>query len=227
VTPLAAATPALPPFLAAVAGPLNHYGVWAVGLLVLLENIGVPVIPGELALIAGAIYAGTGQLNIVAVGVTAVIAATVGAGIGYAIGRLGGRALVLRYGKYVFVREHHLDRAERATSRYGGAIVVVARYIVGLRELNGIVSGVTGMRPVTFGTFNATGALAWVATWLTIGYVAGDHIETLYSDITRYALYVIISAVVLLAAWIGFRSLRRSRGAKIRQQAASQTSDRS
>jgi membrane protein DedA with SNARE-associated domain len=227
VTGLAAATPALPPFLTSLAGPLSHYGVWAVGLLVLLENIGVPVIPGELALIAGAIYAGAGQLNVVAVGVTAVIAAIAGAGIGYAIGRLGGRTLALRYGKYLFVREHHLDRAERATDRYGGVGVVVARYIVGLRELNGIISGIAGMRPVIFAACNATGALAWVATWLTIGYVAGDHVQAIYDDITRYALYVIISAVVLLAAWIGLRSLRRSRGAKIRQQAASQVSDRS
>jgi membrane protein DedA with SNARE-associated domain len=220
---LAAATPTLPPFLAVVAGPLDHYGVWAVGLLVLLENIGVPVIPGELALIAGAIYAGTGQLNVVAVGVTAVVAAFAGAGIGYAIGRLGGRALVLRYGKYVFIREHHLDRAERAVDRYGGVIVVVARYIVGLRELNGIISGVTGMRPVTFGTFNAIGALAWVATWLTIGYVAGDHIETIYSDITRYALYALIALAVLLAAWIA----RRVRRAKARDPVAAKAPDRS
>jgi membrane protein DedA with SNARE-associated domain len=226
VTGLAAATPALPPFLAAVAGPLNHYGVWAVGLLVLLENIGVPVIPGELALIAGAIYAGAGQLNVVSVGVTAVIAASVGASAGYAIGRLGGRALVLRYGKYVFIREHHLDRAERAAGRYGGAGVFLARYIVGLRELNGIISGVTGMRPVIFTTCNVTGALAWVATWLTVGYVAGDHVQAIYADVTRYALYALIALAVLLAAWIVLR-VRRARRAKAPGRVAAKIPDRS
>ena len=44
-----------------LAGPLDHYGYWAIALLLLLENIGVPVIPGEFAMIAGAIFAGTGQ----------------------------------------------------------------------------------------------------------------------------------------------------------------------
>lgn len=202
--------PELPAFLSAVAGPIDHYGLWAVGLLVLLESIGVPVIPGELALIAGAIYAGAGQLNVIAVGVTAVIAAFVGATIGYVIGRTGGRALVLRYGKYVFVKEHHLDRAEQTVTRFGGLFVLVARFVVGLRELNGIICGVTGMRQVTFTTFNAIGAAAWVGTWISIGYLAGDHIGTIYSDVSRYLIYVVIAAVVVLAAWFGFRWRRRS-----------------
>jgi membrane protein DedA with SNARE-associated domain len=223
-----AGKPQLPSFLAAVQGPLDHYGIWAIGLLLLLENIGVPVIPGEFAMIAGAIYAGAGQLNVVAVGVVSVAASFLGATIGYAIGRLGGRALVLRYGRWVFVREHHLDRAEKTVDRYGGVIVVLARYIVGLRELNGIICGVTGMRPAIFTTFNAIGAVAWVATWVSAGYLAGDHIAAIYTDATRYALYVLIGAVVLLGAWIALRIYRRrSRPPAPENAPPPQVSDRS
>jgi membrane protein DedA with SNARE-associated domain len=226
-----AGKPPLPPFLAVVQGPLDHYGIWAVGLLVLLENIGVPVIPGELALIAGAIYAGTGDLNPVAVGVTAVIAAVVGSEIGYLIGRLGGRALVLRFGRYAFIREHHLDRAERAVDKYGGFLVIVARFIVGLRELNGIIAGVTGMRLVTFTIYNVIGAVAWVGTWISLGYLAGDHIAVIYADVTRYFVYAVIAAAVALAAWIGLRvraaRQRRAAADGAGEQAEPQASDRS
>jgi membrane protein DedA with SNARE-associated domain len=223
-----AGRPQLPSFLSVVQGPLDHYGIWAIGLLLLLENIGVPVVPGEFALIAGAIYAGAGQLNVVAVGVVAVVAAVVGATIGYLIGRLGGRALVLRYGKYVFIKEHHLERAERTVDKYGGIVVVVARFIVGLRELNGIICGVTGMRPVTFTTFNILGAVAWVGTWVSLGYLAGNHIEAIYTDVSRYALYVLIGVVVLLAAWIAFRMRRRrAAAAAADDDAPAQVSDRS
>jgi membrane protein DedA with SNARE-associated domain len=232
---LAAAAPAgkppLPSFLSAVQGPLDHYGIWAVGLLVLLESIGVPVIPGELALIAGAVYAGTGDLNVVAVGVTAVIAAIVGTEIGYGIGRVGGRALVLRYGKWVFVREHHLDRAERAVDRYGGFLVVIARFIVGLRELNGIIAGVTGMRLLTFTVFNVIGAVAWVATWVSFGYLAGDHIAAIYADVTRYFIYAVVVAAVALAVWAGLRvraaRKRRAAAAAAGERVEPQASDRS
>jgi membrane protein DedA with SNARE-associated domain len=219
---------ALPSFLAAVQGPLDHYGLWAIGLLLLLENIGVPVIPGELAMIAGAIYAGAGQLNVVAVGVVAFAAAVVGATIGYAIGRFAGRALVLRYGRYALVREHHLEKAEQTVDKYGGIVVVIARFIVGLRELNGIICGVSGMNPVTFTTYNLLGGAAWVGTWVSVGYFAGGHIEAIYNGVTRYALYAIVVAVVLVLGVIAVR-LRRGqlRRAAARQVADPKAADRS
>jgi membrane protein DedA with SNARE-associated domain len=210
---MAGSPPPLPGFLQSVAGPLDHYGYWAIALLLLLENIGVPVVPGEFALIAGATFAGTGRagMNVVLVGAVAVACCFAGAEIGYCIGRFGGRALVLRYGKYVLVREHHLDRAEAAVTRYGGAIVVIARFIIGLRELNGIIAGVTGMPARRFAFYNAIGAVAWVALWVSLGDVAGDHIAGIYNDISRYSLYVLVALVVLLAAYIAFWLLRRRR----------------
>ena len=203
----------LPGFLQPVAGPIDHYGYWAIALLLLLENIGVPVVPGEFALIAGAIFAGTGRagLNVEVLGVIAVVCCFAGAEIGYAIGRFGGRALVLRYGRYAFVREHHLDRAEAAVTKYGGALVVIARFIVGLREFNGIIAGVTGMQWRRFAIYNGVGAAAWVAVWVSAGYLAGDHINTIYRDATRYSAYVLAAVVVVLAAYITRRVWNRRR----------------
>jgi membrane protein DedA with SNARE-associated domain len=201
----------LPGFLNSLAGPLDHYGYGAIALLLLLENIGVPVVPGELAMITGAIFAGTGRagLNIVGVGIVSVAASIAGAEIGYLIGRFAGRELVLHYGKYVLLKPHHLDRAEAITSDYGGIVVVVARFIIGLREANGIIAGITGMRWLTFVIFNVLGGCAWVATWVSIGYVAGDHINSIYHDINRFSLYVLLALAVLLAGYVGWRLLRR------------------
>ena len=206
----------LPGFLSVVAGPLDQYGIWAIALLLLLENIGVPVVPGELAMIAGAIYAGSGRLNVVMVGVAAVVASFVGATIGYLIGRLGERTLVERYGKYVGIRGHHLDRAEKTVDKYGGFIVIIARFIVGLRELNGIIAGISGMHWLKFMAYNAVGAVAWVAVWVSAGYLAGDHIEAIYRDVSRYSIYLLIVLVVLLAAYLLYRlSKRRKRRAAL------------
>jgi membrane protein DedA with SNARE-associated domain len=205
----------LPGFLNSLAGLLDHYGIGAIALLLLLENIGVPVIPGELAMITGAIFAGTGRagLNVVEVGVVSVAASIAGAEIGYLIGRFAGRELILHYGRWVFVKSHHLDRAEATVSRYGGLVVLIARFIVGLREANGIIAGLTQMRWLTFGWFNVLGACAWVATWVSIGYLAGGHIDAIYHDINRYALYVLLAVAVLLAAYIIRRVARRRRRA--------------
>ena len=203
----------LPGFLNSLAGPIDHYGYWAVALLLLLENIGVPVVPGEFAMIVGAIFAATGRagLNIVAVGIVALAASFAGAEIGYLIGRFAGRELILHYGKYAFLKEHHLDRAQGIVDRYGGVVVIIARFIVGLREANGIIAGITQMRWLTFTIYNAIGACAWVGTWVSVGYVAGDHINTIYKVVNRVAIYLLVAVAVLVVGYLIWRLIRRRR----------------
>ena len=201
-------SPHLPGVFAHLAPALDHYGYLAVGGLVVLEDFGVPV-PGETILIAAAVYAGAGQLNVVAVGAIALVAAVVGDNIGFAIGDFGGRRLVARFGRYVFLTERRLERAEQLFSRHGGKIVTVARFVEGLRQLNGIIAGVSKMSWRRFLVFNAIGATAWVALWLTIGYVAGNHIDSIYRTISHYELYAGIALAVLVVAAIVRHFLRR------------------
>ena len=208
----ATGSPPLPGFLNSLAGPLNHYGLLAIFALVLLEDFGIPV-PGETVLIAGAVYAGSGRLNVVAVGCVAFLAAILGDNIGYAIGRFGGRAVVLRWGKYVFITPERLDKAEEFFGRHGGKIIVFARFIEGLRQANGIIAGIAEMHWLRFVAFNALGAALWVGTWVCAGYFAGQHIGAIYAYVTRYSYYVLIVLAVLLAGYIllGVRRAVRKR----------------
>jgi membrane protein DedA with SNARE-associated domain len=202
--------PPLPGFLNSLAGPLDHYGLWAVLLFVLIEDFGIPV-PGETVLIAAAVYAGAGRLNVVAVGVVGFAAAVIGDNIGFAIGHFGGRAAALRWGRYVFLTEERLDKAAGFFDRHGAWIITVARFIEGLRQANGIIAGITGMRWLRFLAFNALGAALWVGTWVSVGYLAGSHIDTIYSYVTRYSSYALIAAGVIIAALIARHLLRRRR----------------
>ena len=203
-------TPALPGIFGAVEPVLNHYGYLAVGFLVTIEDFGIPV-PGETVLIAAALFAGAGRLNIVAVGIVGFLAAIVGDNIGFLIGHFGGRALALRWGKYVFLTPERLDKAQSFFERHGGKIIVVARFIEGLRQANGIVAGISGMHWRRFLLFNAIGAALWVGVWVSVGYLAGNHITTIYNQITRYSLYVLIAAAVAVVAFIAWHLRRRAR----------------
>ena len=205
---LASNPPPLPGFLEALSSPLQHFGVWAIALLIMVEDFGIPV-PGETILIAGAIYAGAGRLNVVAVGVAAFIAAIIGDNIGFAIGHFGGRALALRWGKYVFLTEERLNKAEAFFDRRGAIVITFARFVEGLRQANGIIAGITGMHWLRFLIFNAIGAALWVGTWVSLGYLAGDHITTIYHYITVYSYYVLIALAVLVVGYIALRLRRR------------------
>ncbi|MFK0113407.1 DedA family protein [Streptomyces sp. NPDC091217] len=195
------AAPPLPGPLAHLAPLLTHYGYWAVGAVVLLEDFGVPA-PGETILIAAGIYAGAGQLNIAAVAAIAFTAAVVGDNIGYLIGHTGGRAFVHRWGRYVFITPERFQKAEEFFTRHGGKIVVVARFVEGLRQVNGIIAGTSGMHWRRFLVFNAIGAALWVGLWASLAYVAGTHITAIYDKISRYQLYALIALAALVAALV-------------------------
>ncbi len=204
---MSGSTPQLPGVLHTLEPTLNHYGYLAVAGLVLLEDFGVPV-PGETVLILGAVYAGTGRLNIVLVALLGFLAAVTGDNIGFAIGHLGGRRLVERYGRYILLTPERLDRATGFFERRGASIIIVARFIEGLRQANGIIAGTTGMHWARFLLFNAIGAALWVALWASVGYLSGNHITSIYHTVTRYDLYFAVAVGVVLVGLIARRVLR-------------------
>jgi membrane protein DedA with SNARE-associated domain len=187
---------------------LTTHGYLAVVGLVLIEDFGVPV-PGETILILAAVYAGTGRLSIWLVALLGFCGALIGDNIGFGIGHFGGRRLVERYGRYVFLTRERLDRATSFFERHGGKIIVVARFIEGLRQANGIIAGTSGMRWARFLLFNAIGAALWVATWTSIGYLSGSHLSAIYNTATRYSTYLAIALAGAAFVIIVRRVLRR------------------
>jgi membrane protein DedA with SNARE-associated domain len=204
---LQAPPPHLPGILHTLEPTLDHYGYLAVGGFVLLEDFGVPV-PGETILIVGAVYAGTGRLNVLLVAAIALVAAVAGDNIGFAIGHFGGRALVERYGRYILLTPERVEKATGFFERQGPKIVVIARFVEGLRQANGIIAGISGMSWRRFFVFNVIGAALWVAVWTTIGYVSGTNVDAIYRDITRYEAYFGIALGVVLAVFVA-RAVRR------------------
>jgi membrane protein DedA with SNARE-associated domain len=207
---IASTLPHLPGVLHQLEPALNKFGYAAVFALVLVEDFGVPV-PGETVLVLAAVYAGAGRLNIVLVALFGFAGAVIGDNIGFALGHFGGRPLAERYGRFVFLTPERLDRATAFFERHGGKIIVVARFIEGLRQANGIIAGITGMHWRRFLAFNALGAALWVAVWTTIGYASGAHIDSIYNTATKYSVYLAIAFGVLVALLIVRHVVRRRR----------------
>jgi len=207
----AAASQHLPGVLHSLEPTLNQFGYLAVLGLVLIEDFGVPV-PGETILILAAVYAGTGRLNVALVALLGFCGAVIGDNLGFAIGHFGGRQLAERYGRYIFLTPERLDKATSFFERHGGKIIIVARFIEGLRQANGIIAGTTGMHWRRFLIFNAIGAALWVAVWTSVGYFSGSHINTIYNDATRYDTYLAIALGALLLVYVTRRTVRGRRG---------------
>lgn len=157
---------------------LEHYGALALFVTTTLEALGAPL-PGESAVIAASAAAAAGKLSIVHVVLAAFLGSVLGDNIGYLIGRDLGRPVILRYGSKVGVTEATLSRAEGIMRRRGPLIVVIARFVVLLRQLNGLVAGTTGMPWPRFLAANLLGAALWVGVWVTLAYKLGHEADVL------------------------------------------------
>jgi membrane-associated protein len=184
---------------------VSHIGYPLLFLLVMAESGGVPV-PGETALIAGAVLASQGRLELGVVIPLAAAAAIVGDNVGYAIGRNGGRWLLERPGRFHRQRLQVLETGEPFFERHGPKAVFFGRFLLALRVWASWLAGATRMRWRSFLLWNALGGICWATAVGLVAYLlgrsAGNAVET-------FGLFGL--AAVLLAAAGAFFLHRRHR----------------
>jgi membrane protein DedA with SNARE-associated domain len=184
---------------------LDRYGYGAVFAAVGVEGIGMPA-PGQSVLIAGALAAAAKtRIRIVPLLATAFLASVLGSSLGYLIGRHGGRRLLVRFP----AAEGHLRRVEQGFTRYGGGLIVVARFVDGLRQLNGFVAGMLGMPWWTFTLYNALGAGLWVGCWGLGIYFLDEHWSAVLGLVRRANPWVAVAALAGVMASVAIAWLRR------------------
>jgi membrane protein DedA with SNARE-associated domain len=178
---------------------LESYGYLVVFLLVMLESIGLPV-PGETALIAAALYAGTThKLEIWAIVAVAAAAAIIGDNIGYSIGRYGGAKLLLRYGHKIHLHEGRLKIGIWLFRRHGGKVVFWGRFVSILRTWAAFLAGANHMEWRRFLFFNAAGGIVWATLYGVVYYVFG---ATLSKLSTAIDVTIGIGSAALLIAFV-------------------------
>ena len=180
---------------------LVSYGYLAVALGVMVESMGVPI-PGETMLLLSAAYAGAGGLHVRGVIIAAALGAIVGDSIGYEIGRLGGRALLERYGHILHLSERHLARAEAFFARHGDKRVFFGRFTAFLRTFSAFMAGVNRIPYRRFLLYNAAGGILWAITFGLLGAVFGSQWPLIERWAGRAGL--LIAAVLLLIVLAGF-----------------------
>ena len=185
-----------------------HWGYWAVGTALLLENAGIPV-PGETILLLASFLAySEHDLRLPWIIAVGTIAATLGDNLGFALGNYGGRRLLARYQSIFRIPKSTIAQGERLFARYGPATVFFARFVFGIRIIAGPLAGVLRMPWKRFVVFNFLGAAVWVSVISSAGYFFGRHWERLERSMKRFDVIVAIT-VVLLAVFLWWRGRRR------------------
>jgi membrane protein DedA with SNARE-associated domain len=191
--------------LAALFSVPHNLGYVALGALIGLETMGIPL-PGETALIAAGILASDGHLQIELVILVSACAAIVGDNVGFWIGRRGGRKLLELPGPLHHHRARVLERGERIFERHGGKTVFFGRWFSGLRIASAWLAGVHKMPWGTFIVYNAAGGIAWSVSVALFAYWAGRSAEDVLKVVGVGGLGV---ALVVLGAFVFWRWRRR------------------
>ena len=167
------------------------------------------VIPGEtLAIIAG-VTASLGHTSYVVVMLVVVVAAIVGDSVGYEIGKLfGPRVLGMRI---IERRRRRLDEAKDFLRRKGGPAVFLGRWTAFFRAVMPALAGMSGMKYRVFLPWNAVGGIAWGATAVTAGYLAGESYHKVEAWLGKGAA-IIVGVIVLVAVVVWAVRRHRSEG---------------
>lgn len=189
---------------------IHTYGYWAVGGVVGLESLGLPV-PGETMLIAAATFAGaTHRLDIGLVIAAGAVGAIGGDAAGFWIGRGVGWPLLHRYGGRVGLTEPRLKLGQYLFLRHGGKVVFFARFIAAVRAFAALFAGANRMQWRRFFIFNALGGIVWAGVIGIGAYLFGHQLHKFAAPIGGALL-----AGVVVVAIAGFIFVRRHEKALI------------
>ena len=198
------------PFLNGLYGAVGYLGVL---VAMAIESAMIPL-PSELILpYAGFLVSdptkleplthGTWEFWIVVV--VATIGNTIGSLIAYAIGAWGGRPFLERYGKYLLIRHHEIELAERFFDRYGAATAFFSRLLPIVRTFISFPAGVARMPLRTFIAYSTAGAFLWSIILVYAGTVLGQNWVRIREALQPFDLVIGLAVVALVAIFLWWR----------------------
>ena len=186
-----------------IADLIQAFGALGVALLMALENL-FPPIPSELILPFAGFLVGRGELGFLPALIASTAGSLFGALILYALGRWGGRNLILRYGRFLRVKEADLDRAEGWFDKYDQWVVLFGRMVPGVRSVVSIPAGMLRTPFLQFVLLTTAGSAAWNALLLGAGWYLGENwqqIEGIVGSVSNFVLVIVAVALVSAAVW--------------------------
>ena len=198
------------PFLNSLYGAVGYVGVM---LAMTIESAMIPL-PSELILpYAGFLISDPSQVepltrgawNYWIVVIVATIGNTIGSVIGYAIGAWGGRPFLERWGRYLLIRHHDLDLAERFFERYGSATAFVSRLLPVVRTFISFPAGVARMPLGRFVAYSTAGAFLWSTALVYAGVQLGVHWEDIRHLLQPFDLAIVVAVVAAVALFVWWR----------------------
>ena len=182
---------------------IGEYGYGALFFLLMFGIVGLPI-PDEALLMFVGYLVFRGRLAAAPALGAAWAGSIMGITISYAIGRIVGPPGIPKLGRLLRWKAEHIKRAEQWIRRWGGYVLVLAYFLPGVRHLGALIVGASGVAFGKFARFAYVGAIIWVSTFLSLGYLLGEEWSTRSTQVHKTAMVVAIAAALLVIGAIAF-----------------------
>ncbi|MDD5448360.1 MAG: DedA family protein [Actinomycetota bacterium] len=203
----------------------KDWGYLIVFVLALLEHsflVGL-VMPGDVVLLLGSLYAGWGYLNILGVMSLACLGSIIGDHIGYLLGLEVGRPILDRFSSSTWVNSRIL-KAEKYFEKHGGATVFIARFATVVGSIVPLLGGVSKLRYRVFVKYEIPGSFLWAFGYGFMGFIFGKNMDTILKIINYIGDTILIAMVVIaLSAYFANKMRKRKQEKEVSRQAKPET----
>jgi len=156
---------------------ISATGYAGVALLMAIESACIPL-PSEIIMPFSGYLVHTGQLKLFWVATAGAIGCNLGSVVAYWVGALGGRPFITKYGRFVLLNQHDLDRAEHFFQRFGGITVFIGRLLPVVRTFIALPAGIARMPQLRFHVYTFVGSWPWCYVLAYVGMKLGQAWES-------------------------------------------------
>ena len=188
-------------------------GYLGIVILMAIESACIPL-PSEIIMPFGGYLVSTGEMNLYLVATAGAIGCNIGSIPAYELGKRGGRAAIIRWGKYVLLDTYDLELAERFFARFGSLAVLIARMLPIVRSFIAFPAGIARMPLGKFHVYTFVGSwpfcfgLAWIGMVLGEAWNNDPRVKEWFH---RFDALIVGAGLILVGWFVWTRWKRRAR----------------
>ncbi len=189
---------------------IAEYGLLVVFANILLQQLGAPL-PGYPMLMLTGALAARGELNVVALLGTAVLACLIADNVWYAIGRHSGRRVLRTLCMISLSPDGCVRQTESIFTRFGPPSLLVAKFVPGFASVATALAGAMHIRRGPFLAFGALGAALWVGVGLGLGWLFSPAIERIVELLAQFGQWGLMLLAAVIALFVAAKWWQRHR----------------
>lgn len=180
---------------------ISGTGYPGLGFLMALESMVAPV-PSEAVMPFAGFLIWQGKMSWTPVVLFSTLGSIIGSLVSFYIGKQYGRPIIIRYGKYLLLNEHHLHLTERFFQKYGQKTIFISRFIPVVRHLISLPAGASEMNIWIFAVYTILGAAIWNSFLAYMGFRLGDNWEAIRTYSEKLDIIIIIIIILAVVGYI-------------------------